>query len=189
MSVRLIYLMGPSGSGKDSVLGWLRARLDPRHPVHWARRTITRPVQAGGERHESIDSEEFAALKAQGEFALAWQANRLYYGIRQHELAPLACGQWVLVNGSRAYLDEALVRFPDMTVVQITARAETLRRRLAARGRESPEEVEERVARASTFRLPPGVQQVNNDEKLDQAGHDLLSILQALEGWTALPPS
>ena len=55
MNARLIYVMGPSGAGKDSVLGWLREHLPAEMPVHWARRTITRPASAGGEAHEAID--------------------------------------------------------------------------------------------------------------------------------------
>ncbi len=96
MNRRLIYVMGPSGAGKDSVLDWLRANLPPEMQVHWAQRTITRPASAGGEAHEATDVQGFEQLHHQGAFALAWQANGLHYGIRHTELARLQQGHWVL---------------------------------------------------------------------------------------------
>jgi ribose 1,5-bisphosphokinase len=130
MNLRLIYVMGPSGAGKDSVLGWLRANLPPGIQVHWAQRTITRPASAGGEAHEAIDAEGFEHLRSQGAFALAWQANGLHYGIRHTELARLQQGHWVLVNGSRGHLPHALQSHPGLQVVHITADPATLTQRL-----------------------------------------------------------
>lgn len=187
MNRRLIYVMGPSGAGKDSVLGWLRERV-PRHaPVHWAVRTVTRPRQSGGEQHETVDAATFEALLQQQRFALAWEANGLRYGIPHEELGLLQRGGWVMVNGSRGYLDDAARQFPGMTVVHITARAQTLRKRLIARGRESECAVHERIARAEAFEGPPGAIEVSNDGALEQAGQHLLLALQQLPGWALAP--
>ena len=130
MSRRLVYVVGPSGAGKDSVLAWLRQHLPHSPAIHWARRTITRPARAGDEVHEAVDPPQFLALRERGAFALAWQANGLHYGVRASELAPIEHGGWVLVNGSRAHLDPTRSRFPGLTVVHITASPDTLRQRL-----------------------------------------------------------
>ena len=58
---RLVYCMGPSGAGKDSLLDWLRAHLPTPCPVHWAQRTISRSAMPGGEAHESVSPETFVA--------------------------------------------------------------------------------------------------------------------------------
>ena len=185
MSTRLIYVTGPSGAGKDSLLTWLKGQLPAHAPTHWARRTISRPVQAGGEAHEAVTVQAFDQLQVQGSFALHWQANQMKYGIRQTELAPLNDGLWVLVNGSRGYLAQARERYPALTVLHVTASADILRRRLLARGRETPEMVEARVQRATQF--PPavgtGLIEIHNNGALDDAGAALLSALQGLEGW------
>ena len=183
MNTRLIYVMGPSGAGKDSVLGWLRDKLPADLPVHWARRTITRPASAGGEAHEAIDTPDFVNLQNQGQFALAWQANGLHYGIRHTELALLQQGHWVLVNGSRGHLPQALQSHPGLQVVHITADPATLVQRLTQRQRETPEEIQQRVARASAFVVPPGAIEILNNGTLDQAGQALLLALQQLEFW------
>jgi ribose 1,5-bisphosphokinase len=184
---RLVYLIGPSGAGKDSVLDWLRERLPPGLPLHWARRTITRSAQAGAEAHESVTEAEFDALQQQDEFALEWHASRLRYGIRKRELEPLQRGGWVLLNGSRAYQEQCRLRFPGMTVVHISASPEQLRRRLLARGREDARQVEERIARAAAFDLPAGAHEIRNDGTLEQAGHALWRILAQLGALATVP--
>lgn len=185
MSQRLIFVMGPSGAGKDSVLDWLRQHLPAQQALHWTRRTITRPADAGGEQHEAITPADFAAQKAAGAFALTWQAHDLCYGIRQSELAPLARGEWVVVNGSREYLAQAMERFPGLSGVLITASPAILAQRLAARKRENAEQIAERLRRSAAFQLPPGMIVIHNDGRLEEAGAALLAALQALPGWPA----
>lgn len=187
MTARLVYCMGPSGAGKDSLLDWLRAHLPASCPVHWARRTISRVAAPGGEAHESVSPEAFAALHREQAFALHWEANGLGYGIRHAQLAPLAQGHWVLLNGSRAYLPEALARFPGLVAVHITASPQVLRERLLSRGRETPDAVEARVQRALAFTPPTGAAglEVRNDGTLSAAGQQLLQALGQLPGWPA----
>ena len=182
---RLLYFMGPSGAGKDSLLDWLRQHLPPDLPVQWARRTISRPAMPGCEVHESTTPEAHAALRAANAFALEWEANGLAYGVRHGELEPMSQGCWLLVNGSRAYLPEALLRYPALVAVHITASPEVLRQRLQARGRESSDEVEQRVQRALRFLAPPGTAgiEVRNDTRLEDAGQQLLRALEQLPGW------
>ena len=54
---RLIWLMGPSGAGKDSLLAALRQREHPQLLV--AHRYITRPASAGSENHIALSEKEF----------------------------------------------------------------------------------------------------------------------------------
>ena len=61
-----VGIMGASGSGKDSLLQALRPRLRGV-PVAFARRYITRPLSAKGERHIAArerDQEKAGALRA-----------------------------------------------------------------------------------------------------------------------------
>jgi ribose 1,5-bisphosphokinase len=187
MNGRLIYIVGPSGAGKDSLLAWVREHLPASAPLHWARRAITRPADAGGEAHECLDTEGFEnVVQAQG-FAMHWQANGLRYGIRREELAHLTHavqGQWVLLNGSRAYLPEAARLYPGMTVIHITADAKVLRQRLAKRGRESAQEIERRIERAVALQVPEGsaLHEVRNNDQLEAAGRQLMTLIEAITG-------
>ena len=181
MSRRLVYVIGPSGVGKDSVLGWLSTQTPAEPAIHFARRTVTRPADAGGEHHEALSVDAFEQQARANAFALRWQANGLHYGIRHGQLAPLQRGQCVLVNGSRGHLPQALSAYPDMTVVHITARPDTVRQRLLGRGRETADEVEARLQRAHAFVAPPGAHGIANDGALQDAGLALLNILRRLD--------
>ncbi|MBU1285406.1 MAG: phosphonate metabolism protein/1,5-bisphosphokinase (PRPP-forming) PhnN, partial [Gammaproteobacteria bacterium] len=150
MTGRLIYLMGPSGSGKDSLLNAARERLAERGCVI-ARRVITRSAEAVGEDAIGVSSAEFDQQEAAGGFALSWRANGLAYGIPRQIDDWLAAEQDVLVNGSRAYLQQARQRYPDLLGVLLTVEPAVLRERLLRRGRESTEQIEQRLARNAQF--------------------------------------
>jgi len=179
MTQRLIYVVGPSGAGKDSVLMRLRETWDTADAVCWARRTVTREVQPGGEANESVSESDFKRLLDQQAFALHWQANGLFYGIRQSELSPLYKGQYVFVNGSRGHLDSLLASFPEASVVHITASAEVLRERLRLRQRESDLDIDRRIARKVNMALPKNSLLIQNDSSLDAAVQALRMGLKA----------
>lgn len=178
MSHRLVYVIGPSGAGKDSVLQGLRQTWPQAASAHWARRTITRAVQAGGEQHEVVDEDTFAQLQEAHAFAMHWTANGLSYGVRHAELVALQDGRWVFVNGSRAWLPQLLARWPQATVVHIGAALDVLARRLAARGRESADAVAERLARQVPLGLPPACIRIENNGAL---GDSVATLQQALQ--------
>jgi ribose 1,5-bisphosphokinase len=173
MSQRLIYVIGPSGAGKDSVLHALRHIWPGTSHAHWSRRTITRAVQACGEQHEGVDIPGFERLRAQNAFGLHWQANGLHYGVRATELSPLHEGRCVFVNGSRGHLPTLLVAWPHATVVHISAPPPVLARRLAERGRETPQAIAARLAREMDLALPANHIAIMNDGPLQKAAEAL----------------
>ncbi|MFP5466732.1 MAG: phosphonate metabolism protein/1,5-bisphosphokinase (PRPP-forming) PhnN [Gammaproteobacteria bacterium] len=180
MSHRLVYVIGPSGAGKDSVLQGLRQTWPEAASAHWARRTITRDAQAGGEQHEAVDADTFVQLARAQAFAMHWTANGLSYGVRHAELQALRQGGWVFVNGSRGWLSRLLVQWPQATVVHIGASPDVLARRLAARGRENADAVAQRLARQVTLDLPPDSIRIENNGALADAVCALQQALQAL---------
>jgi len=173
---RLYYVMGPSGAGKDSVLGWVRAH-GVSHDVLCAHRYITRPADAGGENHVALSDAEFASRVRRGLFSLTWQAHGLNYGIGREVEHWLERGARVLVNGSRDAFPRACERFPSLQPVLITASRETMARRLVSRGRESSQDIAERLARCDAYRVPAGALVIFNDGDLGEAGNALLGAI------------
>jgi ribose 1,5-bisphosphokinase len=182
MAGRLIYLIGPSGSGKDSLLDAARTALAERG-CRMVRRVITRSAEAVGEAAQGVSAQQFAEMDAQGAFALSWHANGLTYGIPREIDEWLAAGQDVLVNGSRGHLPATRLRYPDLLVLLLTVDQAVLRKRLLARGRESVTEIEARLARNARFServladRDPALHVIDNSGSLERTVQCLLACV------------
>jgi ribose 1,5-bisphosphokinase len=172
---RLIAVVGPSGAGKDTLLAGALAR---RPGLVLVRRVITRPEEAGGEPFEGVSLVEFEARKARGAFALHWVAHGMSYGIPAGIHAQITAGQTVLFNGSRAMLPRARALFPDLSVILIAADRAALRSRLAARGRETGDDLDRRLARAD-FAMPEDMPHVlvDNSGTIEEGVQALVAVL------------
>lgn len=175
-SGRLYYVMGPSGAGKDNVLDWVRDN-SPSYAVVCAHRYITQPAQPSGEPHLALSAEEFERRERRGLFALTWQAHGLRCGLGKEIEHWLRQGVNVLVNGSREAFPLARARFSDMVPVLITASRESIARRLMARGGETAEQIEERLARHDHYVVPGDALTIINEGSLPEAGAALLTAI------------
>lgn len=101
------------------------------------------------------------------------------YGIPASVDAALAEGRDVMANLSRSVLPLLQERFARSAIVLITAPAEVLAMRLAARGRETPEEQARRLKRAQ-FQLAEGLAPIviQNDGTLAEAVAGIEAALQ-----------
>ncbi|MGH7211455.1 MAG: phosphonate metabolism protein/1,5-bisphosphokinase (PRPP-forming) PhnN, partial [Acetobacteraceae bacterium] len=164
----LVAVVGPSGSGKDTLINAARGPLGAQERFYFVRRVVTRaPLE--GEDHEAIDDKTFATRQSAGAFALAWRAHGLQYGIPAEIGLPVAEGKIVVACVSRTVLTDAAARYP-LHVVEIVASPDVLARRLAARGRDDAVGVAARLAR--TIKLPEGLScdTIVNDGTIEQGG-------------------
>ena len=176
---RLIWLMGPSGSGKDSLLSALRQQEHPQLLV--AHRYITRSANAGSENHIALSEQEFFTRAGQNLLALSWHANGYYYGSGIETDLWLHAGFDVLVNGSRAHLSQARARYgAALLPVCLQVSPDVLRSRLQRRGRESAREIDQRLARAARY-TPSDCHILNNDGSLLQSVETFLSLIRQKE--------
>ncbi|GGD34059.1 hypothetical protein GCM10010915_13070 [Microbacterium faecale] len=141
-----VAVVGPSGAGKDTVLGAARDALITDERIHFVRRVITRPA-GPGEDHEPTSAQDFSDAAQRGAFALTWRAHGLRYGIPRDVDAQLAAGSVVVANLSRAVVADARQRFARVAVIVITASAEVRLERIRARGREDLAAARARIAR------------------------------------------
>lgn len=172
---KMVAFVGPSGAGKDTLM---MATQAARPDLHLVRRVITRPSTAGGEDFDGVTPDEFARRVADGQFALHWQAHGLSYGIPAEWRTRLAGGESALINLSRAVLVPAAEVFESLVVVNVTAPPEVLAQRLAARGRESAEDIARRLSRvADPLPATLNVITVQNTGTVDQAVSQVLGAL------------
>lgn len=181
MTGPLVYVMGPSGAGKDSVLERARGLLSADAPVAFAHRYITRPAESGGENHVALSRAEFALRRAHGLFAFHWQAHGNDYAIGREIEAWRAAGLTVVVSGSREHYEKVAGSDPGLQPVLITASLDRLQARLAARGREDPLAVANRVARSNAYVVQDGrLVTIVNDGALDGAAEAFVTALATL---------
>lgn len=143
----MVLVVGPSGVGKDTLIGGARKALDGDKRFSFVRRLVTRPVDADLEDHLSLDPAEFARAAQAGRFALTWQAHGLDYALPISVETDLALGRVVVANLSRHAVPQAIARYPLCRVVQVSAEISLRAERLSRRGRESADQIAARLAR------------------------------------------
>lgn len=180
MTGALAYVMGPSGSGKDTLLAQARAAL-AGDGFAFAHRYITRPPFVGDENFVSLSESEFAARRAAGLFAFEWRARDVAYGIGQEIQLWRAAGLTVVVSGSRAdFLTGAPTRAAAIPVL-IDAARDVIAARLASRGRESAAQISARMARADDFDIgSPDLIRIDNSGLLASAVQAFIGALRSI---------
>jgi ribose 1,5-bisphosphokinase len=133
---RLVLVVGPSGAGKDTLLRLAQAAFTPEDHIVFPRRVITRDPSAA-EDNVFASRDEFQQTLAQGGFALHWEAHGHLYGLPHAIDETIAAGHTVVVNVSRTIVALARSTYASVTVVMVTAPADILAERLAARARAS----------------------------------------------------
>jgi ribose 1,5-bisphosphokinase len=131
-----VFVVGPSGAGKDTLIEGARARLAGDGRFVFVRRAVTRP-SGQWESHHSLSHAEFAEADRNGAFAFTWAAHGLQYGVPAEAVALVHQGKVVVCNGSRAAFATVLSIFHYPKLVLITASRELRMARLSARGRET----------------------------------------------------
>ncbi|MCP8895258.1 phosphonate metabolism protein/1,5-bisphosphokinase (PRPP-forming) PhnN [Shinella daejeonensis] len=172
----MVVVVGPSGAGKDSVIAYAARHFAGNPRLALVRRIITRPPDGGFEAHEAVGVEEFARRRAEGAFAVSWEAHGLCYAFPRETLDMLDRGMTLVANGSRAALPAIAAAYPRLRVVTVTARPDILAARLAARGREGPEAIAGRLRRAVAE--TPGAMVIDNSGALAEAGATFIALLE-----------
>jgi guanylate kinase len=180
----LFVVSGPSGAGKDTLLEALRARRpDLRYSVSATTRG-PRPEERDGEHYFFLSREEFERRRA-ADGLLEWREynGNLYGTPRDYIEQTLAKGDDLIVkpevNGAlavkRAYPQAVLIFLvPDGFA--------NLRSRLVARGTDSGEEIENRIAIAREelkFAENFDYLVVNEQGRMDAALDSVAAILKA----------
>jgi ribose 1,5-bisphosphokinase len=144
---RLVLVVGPSGAGKDTLLGLAQAALADDGDVVFVRRVVTREASAH-ENNEQVTPEAFYAARDDGAFAIDWEAHGLCYALPRSIDDEIRAGRSVVANISRTVIPALRAAYADVVVVSITAPPEVLAARLAARGRVSDGPIGDRLKRS-----------------------------------------
>jgi ribose 1,5-bisphosphokinase len=157
---RLILVVGPSGAGKDTLIGLTRAACADDGTIVFPRRVVTREATAS-EDNEQVSFETFQQACADGAFAMHWEAHGHGYGMPRAIDDDIRAGRTVVANVSRTVVEAMRRAYAHVTVVSITAPSDVLAQRLAARARSSDGQIEHRLRRAVEDAAAPDATIIN----------------------------
>jgi ribose 1,5-bisphosphokinase len=174
---RLILVVGPSGAGKDSLIGLARVACAGDGKIVFPRRVVTREASAS-EDNVQVSFEAFRQARDKSEFAVHWEAHGHGYALSHAIDGELRAGRTVVANVSRTVIDAMRRAYADVVVVSITAPSEVLAERLAARGRSSDGQIEQRLRRAVRDAAPDVT--ITNVGSAEEHARELVRIIRGV---------
>ena len=186
MKGKLVIFSAPSGSGKSTIVNWLmqeHPELKLYFSISCTSRT-PRGTEQNGVEYFFLTPEEFKSKIANEEFLEYEEVyqDRFYGTLKAQVERQREAGQNVVfdvdvkggVNIKRYYGDEALSIFIQPPSV------EELRRRLTGRGTDTPEAIEERLAKAEyELTFAPQFNHVVINDDLETAKQETLQLVES----------
>ena len=164
----LVLVVGPSGSGKDTLLRGAAEQLADNPRFVFPKRAITRPSDPNSEVHDTLSMLAFSAIEAAGEAAFSWQAHGHGYVIPKSVEADIQAGKTVIFNASRSMIEDAQQRYSSVGVLHISVPDHVLRTRIENRGRETDGDVTQRLSRAKmTWQSTGHIFEIENDGSVE----------------------
>ncbi len=181
----MIIVSAPSGSGKSTIVNWLMKEHPELHLNFSISCTSRAPrgTEQNGVEYFFLTPEEFKAKIQNGDFLEYEEVyeNRFYGTLKQQVENQREAGQNVVfdvdvkggVNIKKYYGDDAMSLFIQPPSV------EELRRRLEHRGTDTPEAIEERLAKAAyEMTFAPQFDHVVVNDDLESAKQETLKLVQ-----------
>ena len=189
MKGKMLIVSAPSGSGKSTIVNWLMQE-HPELKLYFSISCTSRAprgTEQNGVEYFFLTPEEFKA-KIQNDEFLEYEEvyeNRFYGTLKQQVENQREQGQNVVfdvdvkggINIKKYYGDEALSLFIQPPSV------EELRRRLEGRKTDTPEAIEERLAKAEyEMTFAPQFDKIIVNDDLETAKQETLKIVKAFFG-------
>jgi len=174
---RLVLVVGPSGAGKDTLIGLARAACAHDGRITFPRRVVTREASSF-EDNEPMSSDAFHRACNNGDFAVHWEAHGHCYALPRTIDDEIRAGRTVVANISRTVIDAMRRAYADVVVVSVMAPPEILAERLAARARGSDGKIDDRLRRVvdSGAAAPDVI--ITNVGGVEQHARELVRIIR-----------
>ena len=172
---QLFVVVGPSGSGKDTLLKKVINKIPNSILI---KRYITRKKDIKNEDHYSISIKNFEDKISKNFFFIYWKAHGFSYGIPYKEIKKIKQGKKVIFNGSRKILFKIKKKVNNVKIINITASSTIIKRRLVNRAREDKKSIIKRIKRKINL-LPKNIITINNNKSIAIGANKLKKIILA----------
>jgi ribose 1,5-bisphosphokinase len=177
---RFILVVGPSGAGKDTLIGLARAACADDGNVVFPRRVVTREATAF-EENEQISLDDFRQARTRGDFAVHWEAHGHCYALPRAIDDDIRAGRTVVANVSRTVVDAIRRGYAEVSVVSITAPPDVLAKRLAARARNSDGQIEHRLRRVVDDAATTPDVTIANVGRVEDHARELVQVIKGTQ--------
>jgi ribose 1,5-bisphosphokinase len=174
---RLILVVGPSGAGKDTLIGLAQAACADDSSIVFPRRVVTREASSF-EDNEQVSLDAFREALARGDFAMHWEAHGHCYALPRAIDDDIRARRRVIANVSRTVIEAMRRAYADVTVVSVTAPPEILADRLATRARSSDGRVADRLRRVVDDAVAAPDVTILNVGDVEHHGRELVRIIK-----------
>lgn len=151
LSGHVIVVMGPTGSGKGTLMAYARAKFPELHETVSCTTRSPRPGEEDGVQYYFLTQEAFDDYIEKGEFLeWAWFGSHRYGTLKKEIIPRMEAGELVLTEIEVQGVEQLRTLLPQssMTLVYVEAGSwEALSTRAKARAPMSEEELEERHQR------------------------------------------
>jgi ribose 1,5-bisphosphokinase len=138
---------------------------------------VTREASAF-EDNAQVSFETFRQARDNGGFAVHWEAHGHGYALPRAIDDELRASHTVIANVSRTVIEAMRRAYADVVVVSVTAPAEVLSQRLAARARGSDGQIADRVGRAVDGAAAAPDATIHNVGSAETHAQELLRIIR-----------
>lgn len=175
---RLVLVVGPSGAGKDTLLGLAKAACADEANIVFPRRIVTREASEF-EDNEQVSADAFRQALTADAYAMHWEAHGHCYALPRAIDDDIRAGRIVIANVSRTVISAMRLAYADVVVISITAPPDVLAQRVAARRRASDGNIGQRLGRSVDERAAaPDVTIMN----VSSAEYHARQLVRAIKG-------
>ncbi|OLS23195.1 MAG: Ribose 1,5-bisphosphate phosphokinase PhnN [Candidatus Heimdallarchaeota archaeon LC_3] len=147
-SSMVLFFIGNSGSGKDTIMKELKKKFDSLGvSTIIPKRRITRENHES-EKFVSLDENTFIQCVNEFKFILHWFIYGNYYGFLKSDVFPYLNGKhYILMNISRAIAMDALTKFPEAKLINLVVDKNIAIERVTKRKRDTEQMINQRIIR------------------------------------------
>lgn len=182
LSNYIIFIMGKSGVGKDTVKLLLGEELIKNgYVVYPIQRYITRPLHKS-EQHISVTVDEFEKIMKHDQFIIHWNIYDNYYGfLRSDVLKAILNKEFIIMNISRELALGLKSQFPRGKFILVDAPERLSIKRILERNRETSVMIDQRIDRMEIkIDLPADLIVINNDGSLEDLKEQIVKKLKSI---------
>ena len=172
---QLIVVVGPSGSGKDTLLKKVIKKIPNSILV---KRYITRKKDIKNEDHYSISIKNFEDKILKKHFFVYWKAHGFSYGIPFKEIKKIDQGKTVIFNGSRKVLFKLKKKVNKVKIINITVQSTIIKKKLINQAKENKKLINKRIKRKINV-LPKNSITINHNKSISIGANKLQQIILA----------